>query len=307
MQMMSLRMILAALLVFGAGLAGCGDDGESGGGSNQDANNDSDPENNDDGQDGDDTNNDTDDGQDGPMEPENPEDLGRSCNGGCNLQTCALESDECAGGVCVWDGNLGAAYCSRPCVDTCPDGYNCTLTEDVLEFEEGGDPVCLSNPPVCGNNTLEAGEACDDGNTENEDFCSSDCRMVTVPPSGGTITQTIGDNDPTTSEGNDPVVFARRQGGRLFLGTSGSSVGYGIDLPDDAGPAPFEAIGEVGLAEGVCQLNASTRFSITRYDAETKEIAGNAAGIMGCIFGCDQGCVPQLSFSIEFDVRWVDE
>src|SRR5688572_22887874 len=37
---------------------------------------------------------------------------------------------------------------------------------------EGGAP----EEAVCGNDSLEAGELCDDGNTEDDDGCSADCR-----------------------------------------------------------------------------------------------------------------------------------
>jgi cysteine-rich repeat protein len=41
--------------------------------------------------------------------------------------------------------------------------------------------------PVCGNNIIESGEECDDGNTANGDGCSSTCQTEEeeVPPTGG--------------------------------------------------------------------------------------------------------------------------
>lgn len=57
-------------------------------------------------------------------------------------------------------------------------------------WDESG---CNDNP--CGNGTREAGEACDDGNTQSGDGCSSDCKLeaprwiqaspVTSPPARG--------------------------------------------------------------------------------------------------------------------------
>ena len=45
------------------------------------------------------------------------------------------------------------------------------------------------DPSVCGNSIIEAGEECDDGNTNDDDGCSSDCQLepVLVPifPQGG--------------------------------------------------------------------------------------------------------------------------
>jgi cysteine-rich repeat protein len=41
----------------------------------------------------------------------------------------------------------------------------------------------LPPEPICGNGEIEAGEACDDGNTINGDGCSFTCRVeVVVPP-----------------------------------------------------------------------------------------------------------------------------
>jgi cysteine-rich repeat protein len=240
-------------------------------------------------------------GQDARIEePADPDDQGGGCAAGCNLNTCVLDSDQCDG-VCIWDGNLGAAYCSRRCVATCPGGYTCVQTED-----ESG-PACLSNTPECGNATVEFGEACDDGNTEDGDLCAGNCKQVTTPPSGGRVVETIGDRDSVESMGEDPVVFARRIGDRLFLGTSGSSIDYAFNLPDDAGPAPFNALLEAGLVEGSCQLGGSTFVSITRFDPVAKEVAGSASANMSCLFGCEFGCVSELAYSIGFDVNWVDE
>jgi len=41
---------------------------------------------------------------------------------------------------------------------------------------DGNDPDCAP-PPVCGNNILETGEQCDDGNTVNGDGCQADCQL----------------------------------------------------------------------------------------------------------------------------------
>lgn len=234
-------------------------------------------------------------------EPDEPSDLGRLCGIGCNLQTCVSETDDCGGGVCVWDQRLGFSYCSRLCARACAEGYRCAPTED-----EAG-PACLSDAPVCGNATLEAGEVCDDGNVEAGDFCAPNCSEETVPPSGGTVTQTLYDWEPTVSTGDDPQVVAQRIGERLFLSTSGSSVSYGIALPDGAGPAPFEASADVGLSENGCGLQTSTQASITRLDWERREIEGAASGVMRCTFGCEFGCASEIPFRVEFDVRWVDE
>ncbi|MCB9651618.1 MAG: hypothetical protein H6730_34240 [Deltaproteobacteria bacterium] len=243
----------------------------------------------------------------GPTDPaEEPSDLGSFCPGGCNLATCVLEDEDCEGGVCIWHGALGASYCSRPCVTTCRPGYSCVVTDD------GEGPVCLSDTPVCGNGNIEYSEACDDGNTEAGDFCAADCSMQTVPPSGGTMSQSFHGNPPQTVTGTDPVVFARRIAGRLYFGASISEMTYGMPLPDDAGPAPYTALVEAGLIEAVngnlCTYQGSTLAQITRLDFGAKEIEGAASLRMVCMGGnCEFGCNPEFEHAMQFDLRWVDE
>jgi cysteine-rich repeat protein len=55
------------------------------------------------------------------------------------------------------------------------------------------DDVCLvgfDTPSVCGNNVLEAGEQCDDGNTNDGDGCSAKCRNEIVAAGGGGCSST---------------------------------------------------------------------------------------------------------------------
>jgi fibro-slime domain-containing protein len=42
----------------------------------------------------------------------------------------------------------------------------------------GASQMATTQPPVCGNGSLESGEACDDGNTASGDGCLSDCSAV---------------------------------------------------------------------------------------------------------------------------------
>jgi len=48
---------------------------------------------------------------------------------------------------------------------------------------------------VCGNNILETGEQCDDGNTDNGDGCSSTCQVEITPPPSVTKCSDALDND----------------------------------------------------------------------------------------------------------------
>lgn len=240
----------------------------------------------------------------GASDPSDPSDLGAGCPGGCNLSTCVIENDDCEGGVCVWHGEFGAAYCSRPCLESCRPGYSCLQTED-----ESG-PVCLSDTPDCGNGAIEYGELCDDGNTDAGDLCSPGCTEITELPSSGTITTTINDGSATTSTGSEPTVVAHRIDERLFFDTSESSFSYALPLADDAGPAPYNTLIEVGLIENVggttCSFAGSTFANISALDIASKTLEGGAELQMTCLGGCDFGCTPMFNLEVAFALNWVE-
>lgn len=50
----------------------------------------------------------------------------------------------------------------------------CALPALLLVAGCGGDK---NSGPVCGDNTIEEPEACDDGNTFDGDGCTSDCKV----------------------------------------------------------------------------------------------------------------------------------
>jgi cysteine-rich repeat protein len=56
---------------------------------------------------------------------------------------------------------------------------------------DGEDPDCAV--AVCGDGTVDAGEACDDGNTTNGDGCENDCTVTPVAPVCGDGTVDIGE------------------------------------------------------------------------------------------------------------------
>jgi cysteine-rich repeat protein len=79
--------------------------------------------------------------------------------------------------ACTTDVLLSPGTCSAACAFTpitmigpddgcCPPGGNANT-----------DPNCM---PVCGNGVMEMGEACDDGNTNNNDSCNNMCQTVVV-------------------------------------------------------------------------------------------------------------------------------
>jgi len=97
------------------------------------------------------------------------------------------------------DHNGDTGYCYNDCSGWCGDGIlqkhdcdgygsNCVVSIEVDEAcDEGRDngktghcnQICTGSTAVCGNGELEYGEACDDGNTADDDYCSADCQSIT--------------------------------------------------------------------------------------------------------------------------------
>jgi cysteine-rich repeat protein len=81
--------------------------------------------------------------------------------------------------------------------------YNRALSSSEIQAQyersNAGQHYCTAAPPaVCGNGVVEAGEACDDGNTINGDGCSSVCTIeAQVPDSDGDGIPDAIDNCPT--------------------------------------------------------------------------------------------------------------
>ncbi|RAL21800.1 hypothetical protein DL240_13185 [Lujinxingia litoralis] len=234
---------------------------------------------------------------------EEPEDLGEPCNLICNLASCAEEDEGCEGGICVSHQEVGASYCSRPCVSSCAEGYTCT------ELEDGSGMACLSNSPECGNGQVEFGEACD-----GEEGCSEDCQRYTDPDevpelSGGTITVGFHGNEPTTVEGEEPTVEAHRMGNMLFFSGAGTALTYGLTLPESGAETPSQLLLEVGLVEtatgNTCSFVATTMAAISHYDEAAREVAGEANLTLVCQGFCDP-CASEVPVELAFDLRWVE-
>jgi cysteine-rich repeat protein len=95
---------------------------------------------------------------------------GTQCQGN-GIDTCS-DADTCDGsGVCQDNGPSAAP-------EICDNGIddNCILGSDCADEVCASDPVCA----VCGNGIVEGGEACDDGNTNDNDACGNDCTVRTL-------------------------------------------------------------------------------------------------------------------------------
>jgi cysteine-rich repeat protein len=69
-------------------------------------------------------------------------------------------------------GPLAAAEPERGAGSPAPAGQVCPDGSYVIGFDAGANILCS---PACGNGVLNAGEACDDGNSEPGDGCSPAC------------------------------------------------------------------------------------------------------------------------------------
>lgn len=92
---------------------------------------------------------------------------GQACQSGTNLSNCST----CSGGLCQ-SGACQPSTCGDSCVDsnageTCdpPNGTTCSTQCTTI---------------ACGNGVREAGEQCDDNNTDNNDGCDSSCQFEQV-------------------------------------------------------------------------------------------------------------------------------
>lgn len=62
------------------------------------------------------------------------------------------------------------------------DASTSTSLDDASPSEEAGTQEASTGARACGNHKLEAGEACDDGNTSNDDGCSATCTIESAGP-----------------------------------------------------------------------------------------------------------------------------
>jgi len=89
------------------------------------------------------------------------------------------------------------------------DGYlapseTSALTEELDEFNNSGEGSCAPTS-VCGNELLEPGEECDDGNNTDGDGCSSTCTLEEPPVSvcGNEVVEAGEECDDGNTTGGD--------------------------------------------------------------------------------------------------------
>lgn len=86
--------------------------------------------------------------------------------------------------------------------DTVPETGTDTGSDATDAADATGD-TRDADMAVCGNGTIEDGEACDDGNTESGDYCAADCSSVTGACGDGTLQDNESCDDGEITSGCD--------------------------------------------------------------------------------------------------------
>jgi cysteine-rich repeat protein len=106
---------------------------------------------------------------------------------GCNSETgCVFTNNtsQCDDdNACTIDDTCSGGSCSGA-PKNCDDQIECTIDSCSSGECQHNSSGCQTQP-VCGNNIIESGEQCDDGNTTNGDGCSSTCQLEQISPING--------------------------------------------------------------------------------------------------------------------------
>ena len=170
-----------------------------------------------------------------------------------------------AGEICD-DGNVVSGDgCSATC--TIESGYKCLNGPAAGPCTSGGPGSVI---PVCGNGLVQAGEACDDGNTTAGDGCSASC----VVESGYTCTPTTVGSGPSICTAN-PVC--------------GNGTVQGTEICDDGNTANGDGCSSACALEPpyVCTVGPPAGPCGSGGPGSVKGVCGN--GIMQSGEICDDG------------------
>ena len=102
----------------------------------------------------------------------NPRRCYNDCSGFCG--DGKIQKEDC-GSLPLCDENTTENCCvvAVGVNEDCDEGYD-------FNGQSGHcNQICTGSTAVCGNGELEYGEACDDGNTADNDYCSADCQRIT--------------------------------------------------------------------------------------------------------------------------------
>jgi len=202
-----------------------------------------------------------------------------------DAEVCTLGDLTCVGNVpreCIADKtkpNYWKSLSKCSSTETCIDGscviqhcFNNIKDYDETEVDCGGNSceVCPIAPPipeeVCGNNIIETGEECDDGNLIGGDGCSESC-LIEISSGNNTLQQQIcGNNIIETGEECDD--------GNLANGDGCSST---CRLEQNIPPQNDSSLGNETVVGNETSSNG------------TSGVTGNATGTEGTIGGGGSG------------------
>ena len=95
----------------------------------------------------------------------------------------------------------------------------------------------------CGNNIVEPGETCDDGNTKDGDLCPSNCRIEPCKPTKTRFEVSVGFAHPVNVAVGGVVVFVDYPDGRVSLPGSGGEPTIAArisNVPKDFASSPYD-------------------------------------------------------------------
>ncbi len=163
-----------------------------------------------------------------------------------------------------------------------PEGSNWEQTypeENYWEvsLKEGdniGDLDFLNYQPICGNGILDEDEACDDGNLEDGDGCSSVCQIEEQQAGGGQEEE--GEQDEDEEEGQEEEEQEEEEQGEedqgggavlpplLISGAGGGTMSGGAQTGGTGGSTPAEE--PLGIIEGSIEINQTQVQNGEYYD-----------------------------------------
>lgn len=116
---------------------------------------------------------------------------------------------------------IGTVFCLTAASSACTDDEIPDPGSEALTDDEGNDSAGEGHEqPDCGNGTLDPGEACDDGNTANDDACTNACMLPAcgdgiVQPEAGEVC-----DDGNSVPGDGCTVNCKLRGAKLAEHTS---------------------------------------------------------------------------------------
>ena len=163
-------------------------------------------------------------------------DDGDACPTSCQPASCG-DGFVWAGHEACDDGNaVDTDQCRATCVAaTCGDGVVWAGVEQCDDGNTVPDDSCdnrcqATTPPVCGDGTVDAGEACDDGNVADQDGCSHACAVETC--GDGLIQYGLGEicDDGNTADGDGCSATCQLEGGFTTVAPQLISGALGCDI-----------------------------------------------------------------------------